>query len=271
VPDPVPPEQVLLVEQLGAVRRLTLNRPAKRNALDEALVEALLGQLADVAGDEGTSVVLLRGAGPSFSAGWDLSAAVGGEHDLRRDRAVLAATGRRMDAVFNCPVPVIAQVHGHCLAGAADLVLHCDLLVVAHDAAIGYPPVRSLGVPSSNMWLYRAGPTLARRMLFTGDTITGDDAVAHELAVSAHPADALDTAALDLAERVARSSRDMLMSNKRVLNMAIELLGRTTLQRFAQAEDALAHVSPDAAAFRREAREGGLAAAFRERDQPFGP
>jgi enoyl-CoA hydratase len=113
------------------------------------------------------------------------------------------------------------------------------------------------------------GPSLAKRLLFTGDTISGDEAFDHGLATSAHPAEELDAAALDLASRIARSSRDMLMSNKRVLNMGIELWGRTTLQRFAQAEDALAHLSPDAVEFRDRAREGGLTTAFRARDEPF--
>jgi enoyl-CoA hydratase len=231
----------------------------------------LLDQFADAEADPQTSVVVLRGAGPSFSAGWDLQDAMHGEHDLRRDRSVLRRTGQRMDAVFNCAIPVIAQVHGHCLAGAADLVLHCDLVLVAHDARIGYPPVRSLGVPSTNMWLYRVGASMARRLLFTGDTITGDDAVTCGLAISAHDATALDAATLALAERVALSSRDMLISNKRVINHGIELMGRSSLQRFAQSEDALAHLSPDAVAFRESAQRAGLSAAFKSRDHPFEP
>lgn len=259
----------LQVERSGAVERLTLNRPEKRNALSVALFDELLAELERAAADPRISVVVIRGAGACFSSGWDLSDAVAAPFDLRRDREVLRGAGRRMDAVFGCPIPVIAQVHGHCLAGAADLVLHCDLAVVARDASIGYPPVRSLGVPSSNMWLYRVGPTMARRMLLTGDTISGAEAVGCGLAVEAHDRGDLDGAALALAERIARCSRDTLMSNKRVLNHGIELMGRTALQRFAQAEDALAHCGPDAEAFRSRARDGGLRVAFAERDDAF--
>jgi len=131
--------------------------------------------------------------------------------------------------------------------------------------------VRSLGTPSTNMWLYRAGPQLAKRLLFTGDVISGTEAAERGLALSAHDAATLDDDVMELAERMARSSRDMLMSNKRVLNHGIELMGRSALLRYAQSEDTLAHMSPDAEAFRQEARDAGLSKAFRTRDSRFEP
>ena len=227
------------------------------------------GEVRSAAADRDTSAVIVRGAGRSFSSGWDLSEKLDHTSDLADDRASLQEAAARFNAIWDCPIPVIAQVHGYCLAGAADLVLHCDLVVMAHDARFGHPAVRSLGVPSSNMWLYRLGPTLAKYLLFTGDTITGDEAVEHGLAIAAHDASTLDEECLALAERVAGSSRDTLIGNKRVLNHAIELMGRSALQRFAQAEDMLAHMSPSAQAFREGARRDGLRAAFRERDARF--
>lgn len=257
------------VERFGAVLRLTLNRPEKRNALNTALITALVDEVTAAGRDPDTSVVVIRGAGSCFSSGWDLSEKLHGTSDLRADREAVRAAGVRMNAIFDCPLPVIAQVHGYCLAGAADLALHCDLMLVARDARFGHPAVRSLGVPSSNMWLYRAGPVVAKHLLFTGDTISGDDTARLGLALGAYDAGALEGEVLALASRIAMSSRDTLMANKRVINHGIELMGRSALQRFAQAEDLLAHLSPSADAFRDDARGAGLAAAFRKRDDPF--
>jgi enoyl-CoA hydratase len=260
---------VLLVEQLGAVRRLTLNRPARHNALSGAMVDALLDELRGAAGDRSTSVVVLRGAGPSFSSGWDLSEKLIHTGDPGDDRQALTDAAARMNAVWDFPLPLVAQVHGHCLAGAADLVLHCDLVLVARDARVGHPAVRSIGVPTSHMWLYRLGPLNAKHLLLTGDTVDGEQAVEIGLALSAHDAAELDDRALALAERIARSDRDALVANKRVVNHGIELMGRSALQRFAQAEDMLAHRGAGAEAFRETARTRGLNAAFRERDSAF--
>jgi enoyl-CoA hydratase len=261
---------VLLVEQLGAVRRLTLNRPSRHNALTDQLFGALLDEMRSAALDPLTSAIVIRGAGPSFSSGWDLSEKLAHTADAVGDRLALADAANRMNAVWECPLPLIAQVHGYCLAGAADLVLHCDLVVIARDARFGHPAVRSLGVPTSHMWLYRFGPLLAKHLLLTGDTIDGERAVEVGLALSAHDVAELDDVALALAERITRSNRDALVANKRVVNHGIELMGRTALQRFAQAEDVLAHQSPGAEAFRRTAGEKGLREAFRERDAAFG-
>jgi enoyl-CoA hydratase len=259
-------ERVLLVEQLGRVRRLTLNRPARHNALSSELFDRLIGQLRAAARDPETSVVVLRGAGPSFSSGWDLSEKLDHTGDLTDDRLALGDAAARMNSVWDFPLPLIAQVHGHCLAGGADLVLHCDLVLIARDARFGHPAVRSLGVPSTHMWLYRLGPLMAKLMLLSGDTIDGDQAVEHGLALSTHDAAELDDRTLGLAERIARSSRDALIANKRVVNHGIELMGRSALQRFAQSEDMLAHQGPGAQAFRETARARGLSEAFKERD-----
>ena len=260
---------VLLVEQLGAVRRLTLNRPSRHNALSGELFDALLGELRAAALDQATSAVIIRGAGPSFSSGWDLSEKLSHTADPVGDRLVLTDAAARMNSVWEFPLPLIAQVHGHCLAGAADLVLHCDLVVIARDAQFGHPAVRSLGVPTSHMWLYRFGPLLSKFLLLTGDTIDGERSVDLGLALSAHDASELDDVALALGERITRSSRDALIANKRVVNHGVELMGRTALQRFAQAEDMLAHQSPAAEAFRRTVGTKGLSEAFRERDAAF--
>jgi enoyl-CoA hydratase len=173
--------------------------------------------------------------------------------------------------VWECPIPVIAQVQGNCLAGGTDLALHCDLVVTADDARIGFPPVRSMGVPPTNMWLYNLGPQWTKRLLLTGDTVTGKEAQAIGLVVDSVPAGKLDQVVLDLASRMALIGRDLLIANKRVVNMGVELMGRSQLQKFAALNDAIGHRAPEALAFTERIGELGLGHAVRERDRAFEP
>lgn len=258
-------------EQLGRVRRLTLNRPEKRNALSFALLDAIEAALDAAMDDPETSVVVLRGAGKGFCAGFDLTppSAATPPPDIWADRERLRRMTRRMEAVWHCPLPIIAQVHGFALAGGSDLALHCDLMVVSQDARIGYPPVRDLGVPPTNLWVYRLGPQTAKRMLLTGDSVSGAEAERIGMAVEAWGPDELDDGTLALAQRMALVGREMLIGNKFVINRGVDLMGRGVLASFATTEDALAHASPVSRAFRQKAFEHGLGTALRERDEPF--
>lgn len=263
-------DRVLLTEQIGAVRRLTLNRPQRSNALNAELLAALAAAMDDAADDRATSVVVLAGAGRGFCAGFDLSGA-GGPRDIWSDRHRLQRNNRVFDLVWDCPLPVVAAVHGYCVAGGADLALHTDLLVAADDARIGYPPVRNLGVPPTNMWLYRLGPQMAKRLLLTGDSISGAEAATLGLAIEAVPSVEVADRALALARRLAQNGREMLIGNKAVVNRGIDLMGRAALSRIASTEDAIAHTAPSAVAFRERAATVGVAQAVRERDEPFQP
>ena len=181
----------------------------------------------------------------------------------------MLALGDGWARIWNCALPVIAQVQGNCLAGGTDLALHCDLVVAADDASIGFPPVRSMGVPPTNMWLYHLGPQWTKRLVLTGDTISGTEARDIGLVVATAPADELDGVVLDLAERMALIGRDLLVANKRVVNMGVELMGRSQLQRFAALNDAIGHRAPEAKAFSQQIAEVGLRQAVRDRDAPF--
>jgi enoyl-CoA hydratase len=265
----------IIVERLGRVTRVTLDRPEKRNPLSARCMRELLSAVESAAADVDVRAVIIRGAGPAFSSGYgttpeDLEP---GDYKpnptLEDDVESMVALGRGWARIWNCPIPVIAQVHGHCLAGGTDLALHCDLVIAASDARIGFPPVRSMGVPPTNMWLYHVGPQWAKRLLLTGDTISGTEAAAIGLALVAVPADELDEYTLALATRMTHVGRDLLAANKRVLNQGIELMGRAQLQQFAALNDAVAHRSAEARAFSARAAEAGLKAAVRERDQVF--
>jgi enoyl-CoA hydratase len=250
------------LEQIGRVRRLTLDRPEQHNPLTPRCVRELL-------------VLVIRSTGRSFSSGYgfiaeDTDPGDFEPHDtLEGDVTAMLALARGWGRLWDCAIPVIAQVQGNCLAGGTDLALHCDLVVAAEDARIGFPPVRSMGVPPTNMWLYHLGPQWTKRLLFTGDTISGEEARELGLAVATAPADQLDGRVLELAERMALIGRDLLVANKRVVNAGVELMGRSQLQRIAALNDAIGHRAPEALAFSDRIGEVGLRQAVRERDAPF--
>jgi enoyl-CoA hydratase len=270
--DPEPP---VLTERMGAVRRLTLNRPRFHNPLTPRCIRELLAGVDEAARDREVRVVVIRGSGPSFSSGYgilpediepgDADGGSGIEGDVTAMLGLAAGWAR----LWDCPIPVIAEVHGRCLAGGTDLALHCDIIVAASDAQLGFPPVRYMGVPPTNMWLYHLGPQWTKRLLFTGDTVSGEEAASIGLAQAAVPPSELDSYVSTLAERIALVGRDLLVANKRVVNQGVELMGRSQLQSFAALNDAVAHRSSEARAFGQRAAEVGLRQAVRERDAPF--
>ena len=267
-------EPAVLLERIGAVRRLTLNRGAQHNPLTPRCIRELVEGVTGAESDPDARVIVIRGSGRSFSSGYgilpdDVEPGSATSHGIEGDVTAMLALGESWSKVWNCALPVIAQVHGNCLAGGTDLALHCDVVVAASDARIGFPPVRSMGVPPTNMWLYNVGPQWTKRLLFTGDTVSGDEAAAIGLVLMAVPEPELADAVLCLAERMALIGRDLLTANKRVVNEGVELMGRSQLQRFAALNDAVAHRSPQARAFFSRAGEVGLKQATQERDAPF--
>jgi enoyl-CoA hydratase len=265
----------VLVEEIGRVRRLTLNRPDHHNPLTPRCIRELLTAVEAAEGDAGVHVIVIRSTGRSFSSGYGFIAEDTDPGDFPQHAAIegdvtaMLALGEGWARIWNCAVPVIAQVQGNCLAGGTDLALHCDLVVAADDAAIGFPPVRSMGAPPTNMWIYNVGPQWAKRMVLTGDTVTGSEAREIGLVVATAPAQALDDVVLDMATRMALIGRDLLIANKRVVNMGVELMGRSQLQRFAALNDAIGHRAPEAKAFSRQIAEVGLRQAVKDRDVAF--
>jgi enoyl-CoA hydratase/carnithine racemase len=265
------------VETIGRVRRLTLDRPEHHNPLTPRCIRELLQAVADAEADADASVIIIRSTGRSFSSGYGYIAEDAEPGDFPQHAAIegdvsaMLALGDGWARVWNCALPVLAQVQGNCLAGGTDLALHCDLVIAAEDATIGFPPVRSMGVPPTNMWLYHLGPQWTKRLVLTGDTLTGAQARDVGLVVAAVPAASLDTVVLELAERMALIGRDLLVANKRVVNMGVDLMGRAQLQRFAALNDAIGHRSPEAKAFTQRMAEVGLRQAVKDRDATFGP
>jgi enoyl-CoA hydratase len=270
-----PTYSTVIYEAIGRVRRVTLNRPDHHNPLTPRCIREILAAVDDAGSDPAAHVLVIRSTGRSFSSGYGFIAEDTDPGDfpnypaIEGDVSAMLALAANWSHVWDCPIPVIAQVQGNCLAGGTDLALHCDLVVAAEDARIGFPPVRSMGVPPTNMWLYNLGPQWTKRLLFTGDTISGTEAREVGLVVATAPADSLDQTVLALAERVALIGRDLLVANKRVVNTGVELMGRTQLQRFAALNDAIGHRAPEALAFNERIGEVGLRKAVKERDAAF--
>jgi enoyl-CoA hydratase len=265
----------LTVEQIGFVRRVTLNRPEQHNPLSPRCIREILRVVAGASSDEQVRVLIIRSTGRSFSSGYGFVAEDIEPGDfvqpaaLEGDVAAMLELASGWARVWDCPIPVLAQVQGNCLAGGTDLALHCDLVIAAEDARIGFPPVRSMGVPPTNMWLYHLGPQWTKRLLLTGDTLTGRQAQEIGLVVASVPAGELDQVVLDLATRMALIGRDLLVANKRVVNMGVELMGRSQLQKFAALNDAIGHRAPEAVAFGEKIGQVGLRDAVRQRDAAF--
>jgi len=265
--------------------RITLNRPEKRNALSYALLTELADALWDADDDKRVHCVILRGAGPSFCSGYDLTPGVNqaGSDVPRRGGSIYdkdatidddiwrLERGQRLRMVlFDMHKPVIAQVHGNCIAGGTDIALLSDIVIAAENARIGFPPARDLGALPNQMWVYNCGPQWAKRLLMTGDTITGREAALIGLVMKAVPAELLEAEVEGLADRMALIDPDLLAANKRIVNLGLELMGARTLQRLAAENDGRAHLAPGTARFRRVAKEQGLRAALAERDRQFG-
>ena len=269
--------EYLAVEHEDGRCRITLNRPDKRNALCDPLLAELEEALWEA--DDRTDVhsVILRGAGPDFCAGYDLSGAgreIEAGHRTGRtiddDIWMLERNNRRMRTIFEMHKPTIAQVHGHCLAGGTDLALMCDMVIAADDAKIGFPPARNLGALPNHYWIYHCGPQWAKRLTLTGDSISGSDAQSIGLVMKAVPSEHLENEVEQLADRMAHIDPDLLSANKRIVNLGLELMGSGVLQRLAAENDARGHRAPGTKAYFEAVREKGLKAAFRERDELFG-
>jgi enoyl-CoA hydratase len=270
-----PSYSTITYEEIGRVRRVTLNRPDHHNPLTPRCVREILGAVDDAGTDAAASVLIIRSTGRSFSSGYGFIAEDTDRGDfpvhetIEGDVSAMLALATNWSKIWDCPIPVIAQVQGNCLAGGTDLALHCDLVVAAEDARLGFPPVRSMGVPPTNMWLYHLGPQWTKRLLFTGDTLSGTEAKGIGLVVATAETDLLDQVVLDLAQRIALIGRDLLVANKRVVNTGVELMGRSQLQRFAAVNDAIGHRAPEAIAFNERIGEVGLREAVKERDAAF--
>lgn len=263
---------VLVDFPADGVRRLTLNRPEKRNALSNPLRARLFELLEAGDGDDAVRVTILRGAGPCFSAGYDLAG--GAEPPFPYHTAPGAGHWARHVVegafrIWDLAKPVIAQVHGWCLAGGSELATACDLVYVAEDAQIGYPPVRNMSPPDNQFHAWLCGLRGAMEMMLTGNAIDGNEAVRLGFANRAYPADRLDEAVVAMAVQVAQVPADVQAINKRSVHRAMEIMGLRAAIRAGTEMQALALATPTSRQAFAEVREG-LTRALSARDAAFG-
>jgi enoyl-CoA hydratase/carnithine racemase len=283
----------------GRVARITLNRPERGNGITLEMPRELSACVERANLDPQIHVLALAGNGSGFCGGYDLVASAeamsegfGADqapHGSALDPAVQAANHdpdkvwdpvvdfqmmsrnvRGFMSLFHSEKPVLCKVHGFCVAGGTDMALCSDLLVVEDEAKIGYPPARVWGVPTTALWSWRVGPARAKRLLLTGDSLSGAEAVEWGLAAEAAPAGRLDARFEALLERVARVPVSQLVMHKLLVNQALYAQGLHATQLLGTFFDGIARHTPEGYAFQRRAAEAGWSEAVRERDEPFG-
>jgi enoyl-CoA hydratase len=289
----------LTYEADGAVARITLDRPERGNGITLEMPRELAACVERANLDPAVRVIALAGNGPGFCGGYDLVAsaergsdglgAQGAAPGSPLDPSVQAANhdpGRVWDPVvdfqmmwrnvggfmslFHSEKPVVCKVHGFCVAGGTDMALCSDLMVVEDDAKIGYPPARVWGVPTTALWAWRIGPARAKRLLLTGDSISGAEALEWGLAADAAPASELDERFETLLDRIARVPVNQLVMHKLLVNQALYAQGLHTSQVLGTVFDGIARHTPEGHGFARHAAEAGWREAVRGRDEPFG-
>ena len=266
----------VLYETNDRVATLTLNRPERLNAISAELPGDLRAAVERADDDPDVHVIVLQGAGKGFCGGYDLvdyaqtPGEMHGNQDMpwdpTLDYRMMSRNTEDFMSLWRASKPTIARVHGAAAAGGSDIALCCDMVVMAENARIGYPPARVWGIPTPMMWVYRLGIENAKRMLFTGDLITGEEAMRMGLIQSAVPEEELDAEVKRLCDRIKGVPRNQLMMSKMAVNQAYEAMGLANTQRFANLFDGVARHSPEGLWFRQRAVDVGFKQAVAERD-----
>ncbi|MFF0493973.1 crotonase/enoyl-CoA hydratase family protein [Nocardia sp. NPDC004068] len=289
----------LTYEVTGRIARITFNRPEHGNAItaDTPIDLAHAVERADV--DPRVHVIVVSGRGKGFCGGYDLSIfAEGGfdpsesaqpatgtvldptvqarNHDARRtwdpmiDYQMMSRFNRGFASLLHANKPTVAKLHGFAVAGGSDIALFADQIICADDTKIGYPPARVWGIPAAGMWAHRLGDQRAKRLLLTGDCLTGKQAVEWGLAVESCPVDELDTRTEHLLNRIARLPVNQLIMAKLALNSALLAQGVANSAMISTVFDGISRHTREGYAFQSRSTEAGFRQAVRERDAPFG-
>jgi enoyl-CoA hydratase len=290
--------ETLTYEVTGRVARITLNRPERGNGITPAMPGELAACVERANLDPAVHAIALAGNGAGFCGGYDLVEFAEGagrertgdappgspldpevqarNHDPARpwdpvvDYQIMSRNVRGFMSLFHSEKPVVCKVHGFCVAGGTDMALCADLLVTASDARIGYPPARVWGIPTTALWAHRVGPERTKRLLFTGDLISGAEAHEWGLAIDAPAPTELDARFEALLERVALTPVNQLVMMKLLVNQALYAQGLHATQLLGTLLDGVARHTPEGYAFQRRAAQAGWREAVRERDEPYG-
>jgi enoyl-CoA hydratase len=269
----------ILYRVADRIAHITLNRPEKRNALDFALRRELVDALRAAERDDDVTIVVIDGAGSSFCSGYDISGTDGGEppegwvssahFDSWTDQYARSCF-RDWMTIWDLLKPVVAKVHGYCLAGGSELMSMCDIAFVADDAVIGYPPTRGMTTPDILYFPWKLSMAHAKYLQLTGNSVTGADAARMGWVAKSFPADRLDDEVMREVRPLSKIAPDMLAANKAALNQAYEIMGiRTALKTGSQWHTLSGRLRPGGSEFGRIMREEGLREAIAWRDGPF--
>ena len=265
-------DYLLIEDPRPGIRRISLNRPDKRNALCNPLREELFNSLEEADSDSEVRVIVLSGAGSCFCAGYDLSYNNKEDmpyHSSKNDGFWPRHVVEGAFKIWDLATPVIAQVHGYCLAGGTELAASCDLVYVANDVKIGYPVVRSMSPPDNQIFPWLMGMRHAMEMMLTGESIDGETAVKQGFANRSFDADSLGEEVLKIAEKVAKVPSDLQAINKRAVHRQMEAMGMRTGIRAGTEMQALAMHSKSTQEHLKEL-SSGLKEALTKRDEEFG-
>jgi len=266
---------LLLDSPAPGVSRITLNRPEKRNALNNQLRGEIFATLERNDRDPEVKVTIIRGAGPAFCSGYDLSAN-NRENQPHHSADGLGQWSRHVVdgwfRVWDLAKPVIAQVHGYCLAGGTELATACDLVYVAEDAQIGYPPVRLMSPPDMQFHPWTMGMRQAMEAMLTGDSMSGAQAAQRGWANRAYPLDQLEHEVLAIAQRISLLPTELAAINKRSVHRAMEIMGLRAAIRSGTELQALAFQTEASKAYMTRFRRDGasVSSLLSERDSNFG-
>jgi enoyl-CoA hydratase len=291
----------LIYEAEGRVARITLNRPERGNGITTAMPAEIAACVERANLDPEVHVIALAGSGTGFCGGYDLVASAEGAMGAGLEGRPFSPPGSPLDpatiaanhapdsnwdpvtdfqfmwrnvrgfmSLFHSEKPVLCKVHGYCVAGGTDMALCSDLLVIATDAKIGYPPARVWGSPTTALWAARIGPMRAKRLLLTGDSLTGEQAEEWGLATESAPPDLLDERFEALLGRVARLPINQLVMMKALVNQSLYAQGLHQTQLLGTFFDGIARHTEEGHGFVRRAAEAGFREAVRDRDEPFG-
>jgi enoyl-CoA hydratase len=302
IPTGEPPTyETLTYEVDGRVARLTFNRPERGNTITAKTPVELADAVERADLDPRVHVIVLSGRGKGFCGGYDLLESAenlmdgglgsgddtagtvidpvaqmtnhdpNGTRDPMVDYAMMSRFTKGFASLLHANKPTVAKIHGFCVAGGTDIALHCDQIVIAADAKIGYPPTRVWGVPSAGMWAHRLGDQRAKRLLLTGDCLNGREAAEWGLAIEAPEPEDLDARTENLVQRIAAMPINQLMMVKLALNSALLSQGVSNSQLISTVFDGVSRHTREGYAFQQRAAEVGFKEAVRERDsEPFG-
>jgi enoyl-CoA hydratase/carnithine racemase len=274
--------ETLLYGAEGTVATITLNRPESLNTIVPPMPDELEAAVARAVSDDPVKVIVLRGAGRSFCAGfdfgdgfhhWDDRLTTDGTWDPGKDFVFATAPSLapvpKFMSLWRAPKPVIAQVHGWCVGGGSDLALCADLVIASEDARIGTPYSRLWGAYLTGMWLYRLGLTRAKEYALTGKPLSGSEAAEIGLINRAVPFDRLADEVSTTARQLASIPSSQLAAMKLVVNQAYENMGLASTQLLGPILDGLMRNTAEAKRFVERAERDGVRAAVADRDAPF--